>query len=161
MYEQCLNFEVYTRTDPDVLILIDTSDLFEFPSNAIVEVEFPNFEGKSYGTFYNVDKPTILTTKLLGFSPNRIDFPDGLYSIRISVAPNKTVFKHKYYLKLDKTYRRVSELLENNTLEEVEDFVVQLDKDITLAQYTAPIDPKKSIEFFNAVTRKLERFKCN
>lgn len=160
MYEQCLNFEVYTRTDPEALILIDTSELFEFPSNAIVEVEFPNFEGKTYGTFYNVDKPTLLTTKLLGYSPNRIDFPDGLYSIRISVAPNKTVFKHKYYLKLDKTYKRVAELLRDNPSDEVLDFVTQLDKDILLAQYTADIDPKKSIDFFNTITRKLERFKC-
>lgn len=155
-----LDFEIYTRGNPETLILIDTSEFYEYPSNAIVEVQFPNFE-TIYSDYYNPDKPTVLTTKSLAYSPNRIDFPDGLYFIRVSVAPNKKVFKCKNYLKLDQTMEDMKSLLgdcmDDTQLKEI----AKIDSMIVAAKLYADDEPEKSIDMFNLIRKNIKKLKCN
>ena len=158
--EHNLDFEIYTKGNPEVLILIDTSEVFEYPSNQIVEITFPN-STIVHKDYYNIDKPTVLTTKSLGYSPNRIAFPDGLYDIRISVAPNKKVFKCKKYLKSDKITQTLSELLEGCISDKEVLEYMEIDKYLTAAQIIANTNPSKSIDLFNLVTKKLDKLKCN
>lgn len=158
--EHNLDFEIYTRGNPEVLILIDTSEVYEFPGNQIVEIAFPNAE-VVYRDYYNIDKPTVLTTKSLGYSPNRIDFPDGLYDIRISVAPNEEVFKCKKYLKVDRLTKELAQLLEGCVSDKEISEYMEIDKYLTAAQIIADTNPSKSIDLFNLVNKKLNKFKCN
>lgn len=157
--EHNLDFEIYTRGNPELLILIDTSEVFEYPSNSIVEVTFPSSD-KIYKDYYNVDKPTTLTTKSLGYSPNRIDFPDGLYSLRISVAPNKDVFKCKNYMKTDILSNKIADLLtgclSNTELLEY----MELDKYLTSAKLLENKDAQKSIELYQLASNKLKKISC-
>lgn len=154
-----LDFEVYSKGNPEVLILLDTSEVYTYPSNQIVEVTFPN-TNEVFSDYYNVDKPTILTTKSLGYSPNRIDFPDGIYNIRISVAPNAEVFKCKKYLKVDKAIGKLKEGLKVASTKEEISNLMELDKFLVAAQLLADEDPKKSLEFFEMVNKKLNTLKC-
>ena len=155
-----LDFEIYTRGNPETLILLDTSEIYEFPANQIVEVQFPNFESV-YTDYYNVDKPTVLTTKSLGYSPNRIEFPDGLYFIRISVSPNETVFACKNYMKVDKASKAIAEKLVGCISDKEVLEIMELDKFLTAAKLAATTDPKKSIDLFNLVTKKLNKLNCD
>lgn len=157
--EHKLDFEVYSKGNPEVLILIDTSEVYTYPSNQLVEVSFPNTEDV-FKDYYNVDKPTVLTTKSLGFSPNRIDFPDGLYRIRISVAPNAKVFKCKFYLKVDKAIKKLAALVEETTTKEEVLRLMEIDKLLVAAQITALEDEEKSIELYNLANKKLNSLNC-
>ena len=154
-----IDFEIYTRGNPETLILLDTSELYEFPANQIVEVQFPNFESV-YSDYYNVDKPTVLTTKSLGYTPERIQFPDGLYFIRVSVTPNDTVYKCKHYMKLDKAESLLASKLEGCITDKEILELMELDKFITAAKLAADVDPQKSIDLFNLITKKLNKLNC-
>lgn len=155
-----VDFEIYSRGNPKTLILVDHSELFEFPSNQIVEVQFPNLDTEIYKDYYNVDKHTVLSTKSLGYSPHNIDFPDGLYSIRVSFAPNKEVFKCKSYMKLDQAKQSLAELLSEKGCNEDISKVMELDYYITASEYLADEYPEKSIEMFKILQKKLKKLNC-
>lgn len=156
-----LDFEIYTRGNAKTLILVDTSDYFEKPSNKMFEVKFPNFE-KYYKALGNKEF-TSLNTKLLGYSSEIIEMPDGLYTIRMSVAPNQTVFKCKNYLKSDKLISKLNSILNKECLDLNElKIVSEVDVYLTTAQAIVDESPEKSVDYYQHALKLLNKtIECN
>lgn len=156
-----LDFEIYTRGTEDTLIIIDTSEYFERPSNAIIEVEFPSLD-EVFSAYFNPEKPNVLTTKQLGYSGSRINFPDGLYKLRYSVAPNAKVFKCKNYLKMDGLKNKLAEMIQSLNCPDKKDldFIYDIDKYITAAEAVENTDECKALEFYNEANRLLNKKSC-
>lgn len=156
-----LDFEIYTRGAEDKLILVDASDYFARPSNAIVEIKFPNY-GQTYSAYVNPSTINVLTTKKLAYNSVIPEFPDGLYNIRFSVSPNEEVFICKNYMKLDKVKSKIAEMLQEDCLDiKKVDYLFDLDKFIQAAEATANTNPTKSVEFFTEILKKINKLECN
>lgn len=155
-----LDFEIYTNNNPKNLIFIDCSDYFEKPSNLIYEIKFPDLE-KRYTALGN--SITSVNTKLIGYSGNIIEMPDGMYTIRMSVAPNKTVFTCKNYLKLDKLNCRIAKLLQEECLDlDQLNWLQDVDRYLTVAKAIVETDPDLSIKYFKeAKTLINKKENCN
>lgn len=156
-----IDFDIYTRGVENTLIVIDTSDYFERPSNPIIEVTFPNSQ-QVYATYFTPKSLNVLNTKLLNYSEDVIDFPDGLYKIRMSVGPNEHVFSCKNYLKLDKLKKRFLALLpaDCENLDKI-DFIYDIDKMITAAVINENINPTKALEFYKETLKRISKLECN
>lgn len=156
-----MDFDVYTRGATNTLILIDTSDYFERPSNPIVEVTFPT-TNQVFSTYYTPKSLNVLNTRLLNYSEDIIDFPDGLYRIRMSVAPNEHVYVCKNYLKLDKLRKRFFNLLpaDCENLDKI-DYIYDIDKMITAALVNENENPTKALEFYQETLKRINKLECN
>lgn len=158
--EHELDFEIFTRGKANVLMVVDLSKYYKRPDNAIIEVKFPSLE-EFYGGFFNISTINPFTTQSLGFSTEKIDFPDGLYKIRYSVAPNKEVFICKNYMKLDQINNKMAKLI-NKECPSKEDIdkLYEIDKLLTGAKYLENENPNKSIMFFQEAEKKINKLNC-
>lgn len=156
-----IDFDIYTRGATNTLIVIDTSDYFERPSNPIIEVTFPGVND-SFATYYTPKSLNVLNTKLLNYAESIIDFPDGLYNIRMSVGPNENIFACKNYLKLDKFRNRFKKLFPSDCedLDKV-DAIYNIDKLITAASINENINPDKAVEFYKEALKRITKLECN
>jgi hypothetical protein len=152
-----IDFEIFTRGTVDTLIFVDTSDYDGTPSNAIVEILFPDFR-EPFNGYINPKGITVFTTKSLGFSTERIAFPDGLYNIRFSVNPNRTEFICKNYMKLDQIENKMCKLVSKDC-QGKEDLkkLYEIDQFLTAARCTENCNPKQSKEFFKEAIKKVDK----
>lgn len=156
-----LDFDIYTRGEETTLIIVDASDYFERPSNAIVEIKFPDLD-TIYSAYINPNTVNVLTTKKLAYNSDSKIFPDGLYQIRYSISPNKEVFICKNYLKLDNVKTEIAKILQNDSLEvEKINYLYDVDKYIQVAESIANTNPERAIEYFREILKKLKKLDCN
>jgi hypothetical protein len=155
-----IDFEIYTRGVEETLVVVDLSEYYERPSNVILEVLFPDIN-KRYTSYINPNTVTGITTKSLGYSGNKIPFPDGLYNLRMSVRPNESTFKCMNYLKLDKTRARMAKLLEAECIDDVNlDIIYDVEKYLVAALANANKNPKVAIELHKEALKKLNKLNC-
>lgn len=156
-----IDFDIFTRGNPKHLMIVDGSRYFERPSNLLIEVKFPNFK-KYYTAPGTANSVTMLTTKFLGYCDDVVDFPDGLYEIRMSVAPNELVYYKENYLKADKLKSRMNELLQEECLDiKSVNYLYDIDKFLTAAEAVANTHPDKAVEYYREALKKLEKYECN
>lgn len=151
--EHKLNFTVYSEDFSNDLGLVDSSTYFEKPSNLLYEVKLPSFD-KYYLGYGNVNSLTVFTP--INLNIGQATFPDGLYTVRMSVAPNKEVFICKTFIKSDNLKAKIANILDcaKECDTELVDKLYNIDKFLFAANIAT--DDKLKVEFFNIAAKQLK-----
>lgn len=154
-----LNFDIFNDNSANTIKLYDYSEYLEYPENPIVEVEFPS--GINYMTYFRPNETTILTSKLLGYNENCIDFPDGIYSFRISIAPNAALFTCKNFVNFQTLKKEIALFLKENKDLNVIDKLCFIDSYLEASQNLVNDDKATALDFYNEANNLFTKLKCN
>lgn len=155
-----IDFEVYSNGKPKTLNIIDQSEYFELPDNMLIEVQFPSM-GEVFSYPGKFSELNILNTKVIGYSPTIIDFPDGLYNIKLSVTPNAEVNLCQNHLKMDKLKCKLAELLQEECMcDDKVDLIFDIHKFIVCASANENTNPKKAVEYFQRASTLIKNIQC-
>jgi len=152
-----IDFTISKEGSIQNLIFIDESQYEEYPSTPILSVKFPSLS-QQFEILIIPQQLNIITTQKLCYDKNIIDFPDGLYTIRYSVAPNDYKYKEKFYLRLNKTRDKI-----NNLLLDKPDVNKYYEMEVYLksAEFAAEKGNKdKAIEIFQNIQKQINKISC-
>lgn len=94
-----LSFSVVPLLDPFVLVVQDTSVYrADPPTYPVLAITFPN--GDKREVTFHPGESNVINYQTFGWKAQTI-FPDGIYQLEYSVAPNDKVKVCEYYLKAD------------------------------------------------------------
>lgn len=155
-----LNFSIYEDSSTDSIIFVDKSSYYEYPTNPLLEVKFPNLLDKTYQQVILPNQLNVLTRSKLCFGVG--DFSDGVYVFRYSVAPNAKLFKEVYHLRTNKLTAKIKELV---TIDLTEDETNKIYKADLLIQAGKLEAEKKNIdkaaEYYNLADKLIKKLECN
>jgi hypothetical protein len=156
-----LNFEILDTGNTKTIIFLDESEYQERPGNALLEVQFPSLS-TAYTIMIRPKETNSITTKLLGFTKEIEEFPDGLYNLVYSIDPNHLNFKCKKYFRLTATKCKLKSLLlqEDITKETIEK-LYKLDIYLQAIEVVVDTDKKKALEYFETVQKELKKLECD
>lgn len=155
-----LNFSIYEDNSTDSIIFVDKSSYYEYPTNPLLEVKFPNLLDETYQQVILPNQLNVLTRSKLCFGVG--DFSDGVYVFRYSVAPNAKLFKEVYHLRTNKLTAKIKELV---TIDLTEDKTNKIYKADLLIQAGKLEAEKKNIdkaaEYYNLADKLIKKLECN
>lgn len=156
IYKHKLDFLILDDEDTKSLCFLDKSDYFKRPEKPTLEVKFPNID-RIYSIVIDSCGFSRLTTKSLRYLKTEQDFPDGIYEIRYSVAPNDQVYLHKKFIKTSKLKKDLKNILEN--LEVNDELISKLYKiDLYLTASNLVIDTKEdlAVNFYKEAKKQIK-----
>lgn len=155
-----LNFSIYEDSSTDSIIFVDKSSYYEYPTNPLLEVKFPNLLDENYQQVILPNQLNVLTRSKLCFGIG--DFPDGVYVFRYSVAPNAKLFKEVYHLRTNKLTAKIKELVTIDLTEDETNKIYKADLLIEAGKLEAEkknID--KATEYYNLADKLIKKLECN
>ena len=105
-----LSFEIIDTGNTKTIIFLDESEYQERPGNPMLEIQFPSLSN-AYRIQIRPKETNSITTKLIGFTKEIEEFPDGLYNLVYSIDPNHLNFTCKKYFRLTATKCKIKSLL--------------------------------------------------
>lgn len=155
-----LNFTIYDDGSTDSIIFVDKSEYYENPTNPVIEVTFPNLVDEVYHQHIIPDQVNVLTLSKLCFTDSG-DFPDGVYTLKYSVAPNINLFKQFNYLKHTKLSNKLNEYLLQDLTEEEINKLYKVDLLIRAGSTIVKTDVNKASEYYNLADKLIKKLECN
>ena len=155
-----LNFSIYEDSSTDSIIFVDKSSYYEYPTNPLLEVKFPNLLDETYQQMILPEQINVLTRTKLCYGTG--DFQDGVYVFRYSVAPNARLFKEVYHLRTTKLTAKIKELV---NIDMEEDSVNKIYKaDLMIQAGKLEVEKKninKAAEYYNLADKLIKKLECN
>lgn len=156
-----LDFDIIESGNKKTIVFLDSSEYPERPGNPLFEVKFPSIS-EIYKILIRPKEVNSINTKLLEYSTDIIEFPDGLYSFRYSIDPNATKFVCKDYMRFTKAKCKIKELLLSKDIDtETINKLYKLDIYIQAAEELADSDKLKAMEYFDLVQKELKKIDCD
>lgn len=155
-----LNFTIYEDGSTDSIIFVDKSEYYEYPTNPVIEVTFPNLVDEVYHQFILPNQVNVLSLSKLCYNDSG-DFPDGVYKFRYSVAPNATLFKELVYLKHTKLTNQVNTLLDTELTEDYINKIYKIDLLLRAGSEVVKTDVNKASEYYNLANKLIKKLECN
>lgn len=154
-----LDFTIYEDYSKDTIIFVDKSCYYEYPKNPILEVTFPVDE--VYSQLIVPNQVNVLDTQKLCYNNDKVDFPDGVYKFRYSVAPNDKLYKEINYLKTTKLTLKLVDLLKQDLTEDFINKIYKVDLLIRAGEQVVKEDVTKASEFYNTANKLIKKLECN
>jgi hypothetical protein len=142
-------------------IFVDDSTYSDIrPDSPLLEVGFPSLS-KTYDMAIKPGEINIVNTKSICYSPENIDFPDGLYSLRYSVEPNDRKFVKKNYMRFTKAKAKIAELLLTKDLsQETINKYYKLDIMMQSSEALVNTNKEEALDLFNMVQKEIKKLNC-
>lgn len=155
-----LDFSILESSSKNFIFVDDSTYDNYRPDSPMLEVGFPSIS-KAYEMAIIPGEINIINTKNLCYSPENIEFPDGMYSLRYSVEPNDRSFAEKKYMRFTKAKEKIAELLlEGDISQETINKYYKLD--IMMQASEALVDTKReeALDLFNMVQKEIKKLSC-
>lgn len=156
-----LDFEILDTGNSKAIIFLDQSEYQERPGNPTLQIQFPSIT-KAYKILISPKEVNSINTKLLGFTKDITEFPDGLYNIIYSIDPNHLNFICKKYFRLTATKCRIKRLLlQEDISSEIVGKLYKIDIYLQAIQEIVDTNTKKALEYFELVQKDIKNLECN
>jgi hypothetical protein len=156
-----LRFEILDTGNTKTIIFLDESEYQERPGNPMLEVQFPSLSA-AYRIQIRPKETNSITTKLIGFTKEIEEFPDGLYNLVYSIDPNHLNFICKKYFRLTATKCKIKSLLLHEDIsKETIEKLYKLDIYLQAIEEVVDTDKKKALEYFELIQKELKKLECN
>jgi hypothetical protein len=155
-----LNFTIYEDGSTDSIIFVDKSEYYEYPTNPVVEVTFPNLVDEVYHQYIIPEQVNVLTLGKLCFN-DTTEFQDGVYTFRYSVAPNANLYKQFNYLRHTKLSNKFNEYLLQDLTEEEINKLYKVDLLLRAGSNVVKTDVSKASEYYNLADKLIKKLECN
>jgi len=156
-----LSFEILDTGNTKTIVFLDESEYQERPGNPLLEVQFPSLSSP-YKLLIRPKETNNITTKLLGFTKDIEEFPDGLYNLVYSIEPNHLNYECKKYFRLTATKCKFkSLLLQDDISKETIDKLYKLDIYMQAIQEIVDKDKRRALEYFEMIQKELKKLECN
>jgi hypothetical protein len=155
-----LNFSIYEDSSTDSIIFVDKSSYYEYPTNPLLEVKFPNLLNETYQQIILPEQLNVLTRTKLCYGTG--DFQDGVYVFRYSVAPNARLFKEVYHLRTTKLTAKIKELVNIDMEEDSVNKIYKADLMIQAGKLEAEKQNiNKAAEYYNLADKLIKKLECD
>jgi hypothetical protein len=156
-----LSFEILEIGNTKSLIFLDQSEYQERPGNPMLEVQFPSIS-TPYRIQIRPKETNSITTKLIGFTKNIEDYPDGLYNLVYSIDPNHLNFVCKKYFRLTATKCKIKSLLLQEDIDsDTINKLYKLDIYIQAIDEILDTNPSKALQYFEMIQKELKKLECD
>lgn len=153
-----LDFSILETYNPEVINFVDESEYFQLPKLPLVEI---TFNGKLYQAIIKPNFFNSLHTTTIGYSQTICEFPDGIYEIKYSVAPNNVVFVIKYIYKQDQIYKKIQDVWnKSEKFDKVLDKLSEIELLLKAAKFEVVSNPVQAVELYKQADIFLSNINC-
>lgn len=155
-----LDFSVLESSTKNFIFVDDSTYDNIRPDSPMLEVGFPSIS-KPYAMAIIPGEINIVGTKIICYSTDNIEFPDGLYSLKYSVEPNEKKFVEKRYMRFTKAKEKLKELLlDKNISQETINKYYKLDLMMQSSEALVETDKEAALDLFNMAQKEINKLSC-
>lgn len=153
-----VDFSIVNNSKKSILF-IDETDYSLEPVLPSLLVKFPSLS-RVYKCIIIPSELNVINSKLISYSDNIIDLPDGLYEFTYEVGPNFYINTCKKVMRLVKAKEQLKKILLNDIDKDTIAKYYKIDLYMEAAEMLAQDNPDKSIEYFDMITKELKKLNC-